>query len=1032
VQSINSSGQVAGYYNYNGIANEGFVYSNGNWVNLVDPLQSSNVGNTIPITINDSGQVAGEYYDNGTSPEGFIYRNGNWTNLVDPLQSSDNGYTIAQSINSSGQAAGYYFNGVTNEGFIYSNGVWTNLVDPLQSANGQTFAQSINDSGQVAGYYFNGTHFEGFIYSNGVWTNLVDPLQSSDNGYTIVQSINDSGQVAGYFSNGTNTEGFLVDTVADPLTTLPVTLAPTAEDSGSDVITQAELLANASDIGGQTLTAANLAIASGNGALVDNGDGTWTYTPAPNDDTSVSFSYIVTDSLAIVVGSASLDITPVNDAPVATDDSYSTDEDTVLTVSAPGLLINDTDIDSPTLTAALVSGPAHGKLQLNADGSLSYTPDDNYNGADSFTYVANDGQLNSNFATVNLTINPVDDAPVAIDDNYSVGNTAHVAAPGVLANDTDVDGPSVSAVPETLATAQGGTVTLNADGSFDYVSVPNFSGSDSFTYEATDGTLESNVATVTLAVKDTTPPPAPVITGVKLLTATGVPPTAFVISGTGEPNSSITLTIGGSKFQVLPPVAPDGTWQFTTGALGKANTAQTIALTATATDSALNVSVPSAEVDLYLGKNNTSDTVTGDPNKANAMFGFGGTDALTGGIGNDTLVGGAGADVLRGGAGDDTFIVDTTDHVDGGTGTNTILASSTFTLASPLITNVQNLTLIGGSINGTGAAAGAGVITGTTGNNTLSDSALNNGSALAADTLNGGGGGTDTYVVYNSHDTIIGGPRTDTVQAWTDYNLSQATGVENLTLMGTANLNATDNAAGGHRLTGNSGANILTGGGPGAAADTLVGGAGDDTYVISNMDTISDSGGADTVQIAAGSAITKYALGGSLENLTFLGSGNYGLTGNGLANVLIGSSGNDTLTGGALGDTMTGGGGSDTFVVAYNGADSLASKGIDTITDFASGQDVLKVGHTIAAADFLSLSGAATSNGLANDLAVVLNPGGSTTFFHKNGAAFVTLTGTGSDAGTYAVINNAMAGYVYTTDNVVNLNNSGIARTDFA
>ncbi len=76
---------------------------------------------------------------------------------------------------------------------------------------------------------------------------------------------------------------------------------------------------------------------------------------------------------------------------VAGDDSYSTDEDTVLTIAAPGVLGNDADVDSPTLTAAVVTGPAHGTLTLNANGSFVYTPTANFNGSDSFTYTASDG-----------------------------------------------------------------------------------------------------------------------------------------------------------------------------------------------------------------------------------------------------------------------------------------------------------------------------------------------------------------------------------------------------------------------------------------------------------------------------------------------------------------------------------------------------------------------------------------------------------------------------------------------------------------
>jgi VCBS repeat-containing protein len=141
-------------------------------------------------------------------------------------------------------------------------------------------------------------------------------------------------------------------------------------------------------------------------------------------------------------------VAPVNDAPVAFDDSYSTNEDTALTVPAAGVLGNDTDLDGGTLHAALVAGPAHGALTLNPDGSFSYLPSLNYNGPDSFTYRANDGQNDSAVATVAITVTAVNDAPVAGADSYSTDEDTAliVAAAGVLGNDTDVDGGTLHAV----------------------------------------------------------------------------------------------------------------------------------------------------------------------------------------------------------------------------------------------------------------------------------------------------------------------------------------------------------------------------------------------------------------------------------------------------------------------------------------------------------------------------------------------------------------------------------------------------------
>src|SRR5262249_7211767 len=160
--------------------------------------------------------------------------------------------------------------------------------------------------------------------------------------------------------------------------------------------------------------------------------------------------------------------------------------DTPLSIALPGVLSNDTDVDNPSLTAMLVAGVGHGTLTLNTDGSFLYTPAANYNGPDSFTYKANDGTLQSNVRTGHLTVNPVTDFPVAVDDAFTPPEDTPlvIAAPGVLGNDTDVDGDPLT-VELVAATSHGGVV-LNPDGSFTYTPAANYNGPDSFTYRAKD------------------------------------------------------------------------------------------------------------------------------------------------------------------------------------------------------------------------------------------------------------------------------------------------------------------------------------------------------------------------------------------------------------------------------------------------------------------------------------------------------------------------------------------------------------------
>ena len=222
-----------------------------------------------------------------------------------------------------------------------------------------------------------------------------------------------------------------------------------------------------------------------------------------------SFTYKANDGIADSnIATVTITVNPVNDPPVATNDSYSVNQDAVLTVAVSGVLSNDIDIDGNVLTAIKVTDPAHGTLSLNTGGSFVYTPTASFNGVDSFTYKANDGLASSNIATVTVTVNPVnepvnepvDDPPVAIDDNYSVYQDAvlTVGAPGVLDNDISISRALLTTIKVT--DPAHGTLTLNADGSFVYIPTANFNGVDSFTYKANSGSANSNVATVTITI----------------------------------------------------------------------------------------------------------------------------------------------------------------------------------------------------------------------------------------------------------------------------------------------------------------------------------------------------------------------------------------------------------------------------------------------------------------------------------------------------------------------------------------------------
>ncbi len=261
------------------------------------------------------------------------------------------------------------------------------------------------------------------------------------------------------------------------------------------------VLGNDNDADGNPLSALLVAGVT-HGTLNFSNNGSFTYTPGLNYTGADSFTYRASDgNVSSGVATVTIIVNPVNDAPVTSNEAYATSEDTALTISAPGVLANDFDTDGDVISAVLVTNPAHGVLNLGANGAFTYTPSLNYTGADSFTYRATDGLLTSSVATVTLTITPVNDAPVAQDDNYATDEDVAmvIATPGVLANDSDADGNTIWTL--LISSPTHGTLNLNPNGAFTYTPSLNYTGSDTFTYAATDGSITSAVATVTITVQ---------------------------------------------------------------------------------------------------------------------------------------------------------------------------------------------------------------------------------------------------------------------------------------------------------------------------------------------------------------------------------------------------------------------------------------------------------------------------------------------------------------------------------------------------
>ena len=226
-------------------------------------------------------------------------------------------------------------------------------------------------------------------------------------------------------------------------------------------------------------------------------DNVATYTPALDFNGTDTFTYKANDGTADSnIATVTITVTPVNDAPVAEDQSVTTEEDTAIDIT---LVASDTEEDP--LTYSILDQPAHGSVTL-VDDVATYTPNPDFYGEDSFIYKAFDGTYYSEEATVTITVTAVNDAPVAVDDAYTTDEDTVLTVlvvDGVLANDTDVDGDLLSAI--LVDDVSNGTLALADDGSFVYTPAENFFGTDSFTYKASDGTLESDIVTVTLTIE---------------------------------------------------------------------------------------------------------------------------------------------------------------------------------------------------------------------------------------------------------------------------------------------------------------------------------------------------------------------------------------------------------------------------------------------------------------------------------------------------------------------------------------------------
>jgi Ca2+-binding RTX toxin-like protein len=727
-------------------------------------------------------------------------------------------------------------------------------------------------------------------------------------------------------------------------------------------------------------------------------------TPVVDPTPPVVTPPVVTPILVLTPAIQSFSLMPVNDAPALTETAATLVdglEDTLYSVSVSDLLTGFTDADGDGLSIVNLLAD-HGVVSDLGGGNYQINLEANYNGIVNLTYSVTDGS-DETPATQIFTVIAVNDLPEltgtqAILADGTEGLAYTITSAELLQGFTDVDGDVLSV---SDLTADFGVVTDNFNGTFTLIPAPHYSGPVSLSYAVSDGVdslaatqsfvlVQSNYAPelisplVDQAVKYNTPEWSyeagshfsdsdldDVLTyTATLVDGSALPAWLVINSVTGLLSGSPALVDIASLLIAVTATDLDGanvsavfTVAVTAFEAGQlfVSTPDNDSFTGDTTNDTVSYAYATAGVTVSLAVNTAQntisdglDTLIGIENLIGSQF----NDRLTGNAGANTLFGGAGIDTLIGGGGNDTYIVNITaagtleDVVTAGAGLDTLQVFGNYAGAGATLTAAAAIENI--DISATGSALLN--ITGNANANTLVGNDANNqlNGGTGADTLSGGLG-DDTYTVDNIGDVLIeeADQGTDSVNSAISFIL--AADFENLTLTGLAAINGAGNS-GANVITGNASINTLDDGGIGAS-DTLIGGAGNDIYIVNNSgDSITElaAGGTDLIRSAVSFDLVNAA---NTENLTLTGTTDINGAGAAGANVITGNSGNNILTGGAGIDTLIGGGGNDTFVVNITTTGTLE----DTLTAGA-GIDTINVAGTYTGAAATLISAATIEN----------------------------------------------------------------------
>jgi hypothetical protein len=414
----------------------------------------------------------------------------NWANLTAYYQMS-NGSGTALADDSGHGRTGSLLGGMSNANWVASTAFPASTPEPNEPPVANAQAVLLDEDTPI------NINLTGSDLDNDPLTfSIVDqPTKGTLSGsapnltYTPAANLNGGDSFTFVVNDGTvNSATALVTLSISPLNDTPIAVDDIA-NTAEEVPVTISVLANDTDMDEDALTVSGVGTAT-NGAVTHDTSSV-TYTPNPGYVGTDSFSYTIDDANGgTATAQVNVTVTEQNEPPQAVDDTGMTNEDTPVTVA---VLANDSDPDNDDLMVSAVSPAANGAVAIIGT-EVTYTPNPNFNGADLFGYTVSDGHGGEANANVTITVNPVNDSPVATNDTFSI----NVASPNsllVLENDSDVDGDALTIL--AVGEANQGTTAINGD-EIIYTANPEFSNTDSFTYTISDGHGGSSTAQVTV------------------------------------------------------------------------------------------------------------------------------------------------------------------------------------------------------------------------------------------------------------------------------------------------------------------------------------------------------------------------------------------------------------------------------------------------------------------------------------------------------------------------------------------------------